>query len=97
MERSYFVYILTNQTNRVLYIGVTNDLHRRTYEHQNKTADGFTKRFNLNKLVYFEHTGSIEAAILYEKKLKGWKRQKKIDLITQQNPAWRDLSGDFAL
>lgn len=92
MSRSCYVYIITNQKNRVLYIGVTNDLIRHIYEHKHKLADGFSKKYNLNKLVYFEPTDNIESAILFEKKLKGCNRQKKIDLLTGRNPEWLDLA-----
>lgn len=91
----YYIYILTNKTNRVLYIGVTNNLPRRLYEHQNKLVDGFTKRYNLNKLVYFEEYSEIEMAIAREKQLKGWVRRKKNDLIESVNPSWNDLGADF--
>lgn len=91
----YYIYILTNKTNRVLYIGVTNNLPRRLYEHQNKLIDGFTKRYNLNKLVYFEEYSEIEMAIAREKQLKGWVRGKKNDLIESVNPSWNDLGADF--
>lgn len=91
----YYIYILTNKTNRVLYVGVTNNLPRRLYEHQNKLIDGFTKRYNLNKLVYFEEYSEIEMAIAREKQLKGWVRRKKNDLIESVNPSWNDLGADF--
>ena len=91
----YYIYILTNKTNRVLYIGVTNNLPRRLYEHQNKLIDGFTKRYNLNKLVYCEEYSEIEMAIAREKQLKGWVRRKKNDLIESVNPSWNDLGADF--
>lgn len=95
MSRTYFVYILTNWDNSVLYIGVTNDLTRRIYEHQNKLIDGFSKKYNLTKLIYFETTENIEAAILREKQLKNWRREKKEFLIKAMNPEWRDLSTDL--
>jgi len=91
----YFVYILTNKSNRVLYIGVTNDLERRMYEHRNKMVDGFTKRYNLTKLVYFEETSDVRSAIEREKQLKNWHRDWKINLINQFNPNWNDLSEGF--
>ena len=72
----YYVYILTNFNNKVLYIGVTNDLNRRIYEHKNKLIDGFTKKYNVNKLVYYEEYKDVNEAISREKQLKGWKRQK---------------------
>jgi putative endonuclease len=91
----YYIYILTNKSNKVLYIGVTNDLVRRIYEHKNKLVEGFTKRYNLTKLVYYEVTNDVESAIKREKQLKNWHREWKINLINQANPDWRDLSEDF--
>ena len=88
----YYVYILANWNNKVIYTGVINNLTRRLYEHKNKLVDGFTKRYNVNKLVYFDFCESIESAILREKQIKGWTRQKKNMLIGQMNPDWRDLS-----
>ena len=91
----YYVYIMTNKTNRVLYIGVTNDIERRVYEHKNKLLEGFTAKYNVNKLVYFECTNDVNSAIEREKVLKKWARIKKIRLIEMQNPAWVDLSESF--
>ncbi len=91
----YYVYILTNKTNRVLYVGVTGDLQKRVYEHKSKAAPGFTSRYNVCKLVYFECTENVAAAIEREKQLKGWVRQKKVALIESENPTWRDLYGDL--
>ncbi len=91
----YYVYILTNQHGNVMYIGVTNDLARRLYEHREELVDGFTRRYHVHKLVYFEQTNSIEAAITREKELKGWTRAKKNALVETLNPAWRDLSEDW--
>lgn len=88
----YFVYILTNKTNKVLYVGVTNNLERRIYEHKNKLIEGFTKKYNLTKLVYYEETTDIESAIAREKQLKNWHRDWKINLICGFNPEWKDLS-----
>ena len=87
----YYVYILSNKTDSTLYVGVTNDLIRRIYEHKNKLIDGFTKRYNVDKLVYFEVFDSIEEAIKREKQLKAGSRQKKNDLINQNNVHWNDL------
>ncbi len=87
----YYVYILTNGV-RTLYIGVTNDLTRRVYEHQEQLTDGFTKKYNVTMLVHYEVTTDIESAIAREKQLKGWRRSKKIDLIEASNPEWVDLS-----
>jgi len=94
-DRQYYVYILTNKSNNILYIGVTNDLIRRIFEHKNKLVEGFTKKYNLLKLVYYEATNDIESAINREKQLKNWHREWKINLINQFNPEWKDLSDDF--
>ena len=93
----YFVYILSNWNNGVLYIGVTNNLERRLYEHKNHFADGFTDKYNVTKLVYFEDTSDVRAAIAREKQLKGWTRAKKISLISKANPDWQDLSLQWKL
>ena len=90
MERAY-VYILTNKNNTTLYIGVTNHLERRLYEHRNKLVKGFSSKYNLNKLIYLEETNNIKDAIQREKQLKGWRREKKINLIKQQNPDFTEL------
>ena len=90
MER-YFVYILTNKYNKVLYVGVTNNLIRRVYEHKNKLVSGFTSKYNVNKLVYYESFPSVFDAIKREKEIKGWKREKKVALINSFNPEWKDL------
>ena len=87
----YYVYIMSNAT-RTLYIGVTNDLVRRVYEHRQKTVPGFTRKYNVTWLVYYETSGDVEAAIAREKQLKGWRRSKKIGLIEALNPRWKDLS-----
>ncbi len=89
--KSYFVYIITNKENGVLYIGVTNDLHRRIYEHKNKLIKGFSSKYSLDKLVYFEETGDIQSALNREKQLKKWNRSWKIELIERYNPEWKDL------
>ena len=91
MGTQYYVYIMTNKRNTVLYIGVTNDLRRRVYEHKEKLVDGFTKKYNITKLVYYEIFLDPENAIMREKHLKAGSRQKKIDLINQMNKEWRDL------
>ena len=92
-ERSmYYVYILSNWDDSVLYIGVTNDLTRRLYEHRSHLVDGFTARYNVHKLVYFEYTNDVQSAIEREKQLKGWRRDKKNALISKSNPTWDDLS-----
>jgi len=90
MQQSY-VYIMTNKYNTVFYTGVTNNLTRRVYEHKQKLIEGFTKKYNLVKLVYFEEFHHVEDAIASEKKIKGWKRVKKIALIKTINPEWKDL------
>lgn len=89
--KEYYVYIMTNKP-RTLYTGVTGSLVKRVYEHKQKMISGFTKKYNITKLVYYDITNSVEAAIVIEKQIKGWSRQKKIDLIQSQNPEWRDLS-----
>lgn len=85
------VYILTNKWNKVLYTGVTSDLVKRIWQHKNKTFGGFTKKYNLDKLVYYEFFEDITLAIKREKKIKAGSRQKKIDLINKFNPEWKDL------
>lgn len=92
--KEYFIYIMTNKS-KTLYIGVTNDLHRRVYERKNKLIDGFTKKYNISKLVYFEVYTSIEDAFKREKQLKNWHRQWKINLIESSNKEWKDLSLEF--
>jgi putative endonuclease len=89
---SYYVYILTNQAPGTLYIGVTNDLERRLAQHRRGTIEGFSKKYGLTQLVYFEETPSIDDAISREKQLKNWRRQWKINLIETMNPDWKDLS-----
>ena len=91
----YFVYILSNWNDSVVYIGVTSNLPKRLYEHRNGLADGFTKKYNIHKLVYFEQTSDVYSAISREKQLKNWSRAKKNLLIEHQNPTWRDLSLDW--
>jgi len=91
MTKQYYVYILTNKSNNVLYIGVTNDLVRRVYEHKNKMIDGFTKKYNLTKLVYYEATTDVRSAIEREKQLKNWHREWKLNLVKEFNPEWKDL------
>ena len=92
MNYNYFVYILTNKKNGTLYIGVTNNLERRIWEHKNELHEGFTKKYKLKKLIYYEQFISIADAIKREKQLKGWLRSKKIELIEANNPNWDDLS-----
>ena len=87
--------MVTNWNNKVVYIGVTNNLIRRIYEHKNKLVDGFTKRYNLNKLVYYEEYFDIKLAISREKELKKWRREKKNKLVESTNKEWKDLSRYF--
>ena len=91
MDKKSYIYILTNKGNNVLYTGVTSDLIKRVYEHKQKFIEGFTDRYNVNKLVYYEIFDDIENAIIREKKIKGWLRIKKIRLIELKNPEWEDL------
>ena len=92
----YYVYILSNYTNTTLYIGVTNDLKRRLFEHKNKMLPGFTEKYNVDKLVYFEKTTDVKSAIQREKNLKKWKRSWKNALIKKFNPTFKDLSSEWA-
>ena len=91
MDKQYYIYILSNKLNTTLYTGVTNNLKKRAYEHKNNFIDGFSKKYNLHKLVYFEIFKDIENAIKREKQIKGGSRKKKIDLIQNRNPIWKDL------
>ena len=91
----YYIYILSTWDNKTIYIGVTNNLYRRVQEHKSKTIEGFTKRYNLKKLVYFEKFTDIRQAIKREKELKGWLRAKKNKLIESLNPNWLDLSIEY--
>ena len=95
MGKQYYVYIMTNRNNTVLYTGVTNNLIRRIYEHKEKLVDGFAKKYNITKLVYYEVFGDIENAIYREKQIKAGSRQKKINLINRMNKVWRDLYGEL--
>ena len=90
----YYVYIMSN-FSKTLYIGVTNDLERRVYEHKQKLTEGFTKKYNVTMLVYFEETNDVNAAIEREKELKGWRRKRKIALIESMNPEWKDLNNGW--
>jgi putative endonuclease len=91
MEKQYYVDIMTNKNNRVLYTGITNDLMRRAYAHREKLVEGFTTRYNVGKLVYFEIFRDVESALLREKQIKGGPGAKKLDLINGFNKDWRDL------
>lgn len=94
-RRSFYVYILSNQRQGTLYIGVTNNLERRVTQHKGKLVEGFTTRYGVDKLMYYEIYGDVRDAIEREKQLKGWTRKKKIALLEKENVQWRDLSEDF--
>ena len=94
-EKYYYVYILSNKANTVVYIGVTSDLMRRLWEHRNDVVEGFTKRYHVHKLVYYESTTDVQAAIEREKQLKKWRRTKKNELIESVNPTWQDLAAEW--
>ena len=100
-ENNYYVYLLTNRNNKVMYVGVTNNLERRMYEHKHKLVEGFTQKYNVDKLVYFEETRNVYAALEREKEIKKWRREKKNALVLKGNEEWRDLSEgwleDFSL
>lgn len=89
--KTYFVYIMASKKNGTLYIGMTNDLIRRVWQHKNNVHEGFTKKYGVHKLVYFESTNDVKAAISREKQLKKWNRQWKINLIEEDNQNWNDL------
>ena len=91
-DHNYFVYIMTNKHNTVVYTGVTSNLEGRVYEHKQRDIPGFTRRYNVTKLLYYEHYDHIEEAITREKRIKGWLRDKKEELINRHNPGWKDLS-----
>ena len=95
MEKKGYIYILTNKNNTTLYVGVTSNLPKRIYEHKNKVVKGFTKKYNLTKIVYYEVYDNIYNAIVREKQLKGGSRKKKIELIESINPEWEDLSEEI--
>ena len=92
MKKQYYIYIVTNKGNTVLYVGITNNLERRIFEHKNKLLKGFTSKYNVTKLVYYEVFNSPREAIAAEKKIKGWIRAKKINLIKSINPDFKDLT-----
>ena len=91
MNYNYYVYIITNRSNNVLYTGVTNDLEKRIYQHRTGTVKGFTQRYNVKKLLYFESFSDIDNAIIREKQIKNRSRQYKINLVEKDNPLWHDL------
>jgi putative endonuclease len=92
--RQYWVYILAN-IHRTLYIGVTNDLERQVFEHKNALTPGFTSKYGIDRLVYFESTNEVDVALNREKQLKGWRRGKKLALIERSNPSWKDLAASW--
>ena len=91
---NYYVYIMASHRG-TLYTGVTNDLERRVYEHQNKLTGGFTAKYNVSKLVYYESSNDVRSAIEREKQIKAWRRSKRVDLIESSNPYWTDLASDW--
>ena len=95
MNKQFYVYIMTNKNNTVLYTGVTSDLNKRVYEHKNKLLEGFTKRYNIDKLVFYEVYDDINNAIAREKQMKSGTRAKKIKLIEEMNNGWKDLLGEI--
>ncbi|MCW8813604.1 MAG: GIY-YIG nuclease family protein [Ignavibacteriaceae bacterium] len=95
MENQYYIYLMSNKNNTVIYTGVTNNLKRRVYEHKEKMIDGFTKKYNVDKLVYFEFSDDINSAIQREKQIKAGSRKKKIDLINSMNSEWKDLYNEI--
>ena len=95
MSKIGYVYIMANHPKGTLYIGVTSNLEKRVFEHRNKIADGFTRRYDLTRLVYCEEAPDMESAINREKQLKNWHREWKMNLIQQQNPKWLDLAADW--
>ena len=95
MDKNYYTYIMASKRNGTLYIGVTSDLVKRSYQHRNNLVDGFTQKYKIHDLVYFEHHGNILSAIQREKRLKEWQRKWKLALIEKDNPGWRDLYPDI--
>ncbi|MFH1700776.1 MAG: GIY-YIG nuclease family protein [Candidatus Zixiibacteriota bacterium] len=93
--KQYYVYIMASERNGTLYIGITNDLVRRVLEHKNDLIEGFTKKYGVHKLVYFEHTADVESSIAREKQVKKWNRKWKLRLIEESNPNWNDLYNDI--
>ena len=91
MDKAYYVYITASRT-KVLYTGVTSDLTGRIIQYKNKRLNGFTKKYNVSSLVWYDETNDIQTALEWEKKIKGWSRKKKIDMIEKNNPQWQDLS-----
>ena len=95
MDHDYFVYILTDKSHKTLYIGVTNDLQTRLWQHRNPETASFSQQYHCILLMYYEHFRDVRDAIAREKQLKGWRRSKKIELIEKENPRWEDLSADW--
>ncbi|APC95545.1 GIY-YIG nuclease family protein [Francisella tularensis subsp. novicida] len=95
MDKTYYVYILANKYKGTLYVGITSDLIKRVWQHKNDLADGFTKKYQIHSLVYYEQTNLVEEAIKREKRLKEWQRNWKIELIEKTNPKWVDLYDDL--
>ncbi|MEX0608687.1 MAG: GIY-YIG nuclease family protein [Balneolaceae bacterium] len=95
MKKLYYVYMMSN-VSRMIYTGMTSDLELRVYQHKNKLVEGFTKKYNLHKLVYYDDTDDVSFAIKREKEIKGWRREKKIALIESMNPNWNDLAKDWS-
>jgi len=91
LDKHYYVYLLANWNNNVLYVGVTNDLERRIFEHKNNLMKGFTEKYNVHNLVYFKETGDVNAALAREKEIKKWRREKKDALVSSMNPQWIEL------
>jgi len=96
-DQKYYVYILTNKSNTVMYVGMTNNLARRFFEHKNKLYDGFTKKYNVEKLVYFEESNQVDVVLNREKEIKKWRREKKNKLVETMNPNWIDLGVKLGL
>lgn len=94
-HKQYFVYMMTNRWRNVLYTGLTNSLEKRVWQHKAKTVPGFTKKYNCDKLVYFEDYSEIDQAIAHKKQIKAWSRVKKEGLVAKINPAWKDLAADW--
>jgi putative endonuclease len=94
IPRQYYVYMLTSKTRR-LYVGMTNDLERRLQEHRTKAVEGFTSRYNIDRLVWYEVTTSAVDAVAREREIKGWRREKKVELIESENPSWTDMANDW--
>ncbi|HAV11423.1 MAG TPA: excinuclease ABC subunit C [Candidatus Moranbacteria bacterium] len=94
-EKTYYVYIVTSKRNGTLYIGVTNDLIKRIWQHKNKSVEGFTKKYNVSNLVYYETTNDVQVALQREKQLKKWNRKWKLELIEKFNPEWKDLAEEY--